>query len=93
MSVGWKVVAMAVINTVGCGIDTTSGGNFEPSVDVCACDCGPDFAELLDEHEVVRSDTHLVTEKAVSEEYDEAAKSGGSHAAGLECYELWCTDN
>lgn len=32
VTVGCKGGAMAVINTVGCGIDTTPGGNFEPTV-------------------------------------------------------------
>lgn len=54
VAVGCKGVAIAVINTVGCGIDTTSGGNAEPSVDVKSKLEGHLLEDILEEHEKCR---------------------------------------
>ncbi len=58
-------MAITVINTVGCGIDTTSGGNFEPSVKVETCCTGTveeSTVELIVHGEIDNSETPEVWE-------------------------------
>lgn len=92
---------MTVINTVGCGIDTTSGGNFEHTVKVETCKKGhldESTVEVIGHVEILDEETSEVRKipcesenKYKEESKDEVVKArnvGGSHTTGMECYEL-----
>ncbi len=61
-------VAITVINTVGCGIDTTSGGNVEHPVKVVSCYDGPSeetTTEVIGPVEIIDFETPVVRNKHI----------------------------